>query len=1082
LSRTAAVTERRQVEELLDLREVAYSVACRTLGRHEGADDAVQLAYLNAVRFLRRGRAPANLRSWFMSVLINAAREQSRGEARRRRREAMLDARTEDDSRPNPETLELLSRSVNALAEDQRLAIALCYEQGFTQREAAEALGVPPGTLSTHVNRGLARLREIMTRSGHTLAPAAVAAGLAQAPKTGAPAGLAAAVESIVRTGVLPAAAAVKAASAGGIAAAIAGLSFFWKLLGGISLAALLGLGTFGALRFGGLPAANPGAPVKTDHTGARISGRVLDHDNKPVPGVKIQLAVQPMRQQTAWKAIVSGDDGSLSGTIPRQGALTLSKIDLGDNGGLFLTDLSGDVELVGTSFELKRDARGCARIEVRLGPPSAVITGTITDEEGKGLAGATVQLGLSAAAFSRNREDLLVRLTGGVFQPVAKGVTDAEGVYRIGVPPGKYSIKSVIPPKGSQAYFEKPPHFRYGVRVRRGDTGRLHAPMRAGGGLELTVLGPDGKPLSGATVRNASVRRESWMRDYEPVGAEGKISIRGQKPGKNVYNFRPPEGSGLAPLRLTLQVGKGRVVTRTVTLHKGAVLRGRVLDRAGKPVTSIQVGVAIAGRFEVDAEGRFEIRGLPTGRVRPYLRAEGDPFPLPFLQFASGTAPLVEVVAGGEFRCDLHVRRLKPATLTGRITDHQGRPVPGVRVSAVDFRDRRPLGDRPSPALTGADGRYRISNLLPGKVTFGIVPPDNRALGVYGSFSNSVQITLREGPANKHDLQLKPATVVRLLLRDEDGRPVPGVKAQAMDMRRDKNGHGGHGNGWQEPSDSNGVVLLRLDRGHKFKPGVKRVLELKPEPGQPLLAPAEIELEPRHGQFLEQVVTVKPGTTLAGRVVDEHGKPVPGAEVAVNTAERFDRWGKRLSYHESSGNRSVISSRIGKFSFANVSPGKYVLGARLTGDDDRLLVSPEPLRLEVTGKGRVDKKLVMRTGGCAAGWVHSHDGRKVRATVGYSQPGQKGRNLDGYRGSTHPKWGRKYRVGPLLPGRYRLHVTFWKKIIKHGSPGQTQDRGQEKLVPEVYVEIKPGRTVERDIKLLKKPRGKREGDGREVF
>lgn len=57
------------------------------------------------------------------------------------------------------------------------------------------------------------------------------------------------------------------------------------------------------------------------------------------------------------------------------------------------------------------------------------------------------------------------------------------------------------------------------------------------------------------------------------------------------------------------------------------------------------------------------------------------------------------------------------PGSIAGRITDRDGQPVEGARVRAEPFEDRR---GQPKPpggsAVTGADGRYRIAGLRPGR------------------------------------------------------------------------------------------------------------------------------------------------------------------------------------------------------------------------------------------------------------------------------------------------------------------------------------------------------------------------------
>ncbi|NDC60110.1 MAG: RNA polymerase sigma factor, partial [Alphaproteobacteria bacterium] len=47
-----------------------------------------------------------------------------------------------------------LDRILALLSPEQRAAMALCYGEGMSHAEAAEALGLPLGTIKSHVLRG----------------------------------------------------------------------------------------------------------------------------------------------------------------------------------------------------------------------------------------------------------------------------------------------------------------------------------------------------------------------------------------------------------------------------------------------------------------------------------------------------------------------------------------------------------------------------------------------------------------------------------------------------------------------------------------------------------------------------------------------------------------------------------------------------------------------------------------------------------------------------------------------------------------------------------------------------------------
>jgi RNA polymerase sigma-70 factor (ECF subfamily) len=61
-----------------------------------------------------------------------------------------------------PDDLIALAEGMASLPLDQRAVVALCLAQGFSHSEAAEALGLPLGTVKSHVARGRAKLIEAL--------------------------------------------------------------------------------------------------------------------------------------------------------------------------------------------------------------------------------------------------------------------------------------------------------------------------------------------------------------------------------------------------------------------------------------------------------------------------------------------------------------------------------------------------------------------------------------------------------------------------------------------------------------------------------------------------------------------------------------------------------------------------------------------------------------------------------------------------------------------------------------------------------------------------------------------------------
>jgi RNA polymerase sigma-70 factor (ECF subfamily) len=181
LSRETHVTKTdSDFSALLELRAPAYGLAFRILGAETKAEDAVQEAFLSALRQTRDGVSPRDPRAWFLTIVANSARKQLRSSARLKRREEVVESLQAGHTQPEEgnELLAELTSALTNLDEKYRLPVALCYEQGLSQREAAEVLNVPQRTLARHVETGLKLLHDTLVKRGHDAAPSIIAAAL----------------------------------------------------------------------------------------------------------------------------------------------------------------------------------------------------------------------------------------------------------------------------------------------------------------------------------------------------------------------------------------------------------------------------------------------------------------------------------------------------------------------------------------------------------------------------------------------------------------------------------------------------------------------------------------------------------------------------------------------------------------------------------------------------------------------------------------------------------------------------------------------------------------------------------------
>lgn len=139
-------------------------LAYRLLADRHRMDDALQEAYLKAYRALDRFRAGSDFGTWLYRITYNACIDELR-----RRKRAPLSAEEPVEptsSRPGPERVVSAAETVRAaLAElpvDQRLTVVLVDGEGFDHKEAAEILGVAPGTVASRLHRARAALRRVL--------------------------------------------------------------------------------------------------------------------------------------------------------------------------------------------------------------------------------------------------------------------------------------------------------------------------------------------------------------------------------------------------------------------------------------------------------------------------------------------------------------------------------------------------------------------------------------------------------------------------------------------------------------------------------------------------------------------------------------------------------------------------------------------------------------------------------------------------------------------------------------------------------------------------------------------------------
>jgi hypothetical protein len=272
-----------------------------------------------------------------------------------------------------------------------------------------------------------------------------------------------------------------------------------------------------------------------------------------------------------------------------------------------------------------------------------------------------------------------------------------------------------------------------------------------AKGPTKITVLGPGGRPVEGATVQVSARTREpafhesSFSLPHEwKTDRDGVVSVPPLDPkGKYTVWIDPADESDLLRMRPHEWVPSDV----TVRLVVGRALSGRVVDSEGEPVAHAHVGCQCWGRFghwststSADAEGRFSVRGVPPVTCwlaaaeagekippaedsleemrrlltspRPARRA-----PKGWLEVDRSRGDLVLVVPGSLRRPSMHLRVLGFGNAVG-----PSGPTAGRSRAYLLSEDKDPQATR--VGLVEADGRVRFDQVL-ADATYALwVPP----------------------------------------------------------------------------------------------------------------------------------------------------------------------------------------------------------------------------------------------------------------------------------------------------------------------------------------------------------------------
>jgi hypothetical protein len=292
--------------------------------------------------------------------------------------------------------------------------------------------------------------------------------------------------------------------------------------------------------------------------------------------------------------------------------------------------------------------------------------------------------------------------------------------------------------------------------------------------------------------------------------------------------------------------------------LEPGLTLTGRATDAGGKALTNAEVevifqtermGSSLGKPIRGNAEGRFEIKGLPTGRhygvnvsAKGYGRVSRN---MP--QDAEGLRIEVET-------CEL---ALADQRIAGVVLDSDDKPVANANIFA--YGEGQPSVN----GKTGTKGRFSFNQVCAGPIQLQANTP-NGGFGSVAAEGGDTNITLQLGVRETYSSSRPSASKVTGIVTSPDGKPAAKVWVSLFPSFSQA----------EKPTDSEGRFSLSFDPNQFGSMGASQPIVVARDPAHNLAAALDLEEGATNAS-----VRLEPALTLAGRITDVSGKAIPNAQ-----------------------------------------------------------------------------------------------------------------------------------------------------------------------------------------------------------
>ncbi|HEY5952633.1 MAG TPA: sigma-70 family RNA polymerase sigma factor [Kofleriaceae bacterium] len=787
----------------------------RALVGDAAAGDVVQDTY--EVALSRPPKREGPLRPWLGGVARNVAKMAARGRMRREAREQHVAVH---DEVPSPEQLvarvemqQKVGRLVLDLHEPLRSTLLLRFFEGMTASEIARAQGIPAATVRSRVKDALDRIRAALDAE-HANDRRAWAVLLAPLP-TAMPKAAALAGGLLVKTSV--------------------------KVLLAVLLAAVIVAGTrFAGLWGGGsadkpvvaakpvvpgLPAPKPAEPAASggaarelptihddDPKGTlRLEGQVIDEHDAPVPHALVAIdANPPMVVETE-----------------------------ADGGFVFEGLIRRDYRIEATAGD-----RYAGPARLRLGDKPEPVTLRMRK-------GGTVEVVVTERQGGAPVKGAEVELRSAL---TWKATTNADGIAQL------RGVGAGWSPLAVRAKGFAPSAMMLGTSGNADTVEHVALSLAKGAALSGRVVDEKGKPVAAARVVATSASEPLPVvdprRDGVLTGADGSFSIAALSAGTWRVTATSGDYAPVTSVPLTVDGEHARTGVEIV-LTAGAIVRGIVQDKAGKPIAAADVSVVVHGfvpwrarrQAFTDEAGKFTIGGLARRAVDVVAWHE------------TGASAIVPVDLAAKRDGDVKLVLDVSGAITGTVVDKAGQPTGDAQVIAEpDW-----TGGTADRAAWGVRGVQETVTDQAGGFHFAGLPDGSYRVRAARPGAPEAALELSKG------VVAKPNGAPIKIIVPADGRAIG--KVQFADGKPPIAFTAALGG-------TNPLPFATKDGSFAIPAAAGSYPLTISGPGFVTTTKQATITEGKDADL--GTITVNPGRSIAGRVIDEHGAPVAKATVAA--------------------------------------------------------------------------------------------------------------------------------------------------------------------------------------------------------